>query len=248
MSEVQTLARGLQILELLADSDAGLATSDFIDKLDYEKSSVSRLMKTLVKYRFVDRDPQTRRYFLGNHLREMSRRGGRYARLRELAEPHLQEIGTLTAENAHLAVYSPPHALTIADVPSTEPLRVVSEVGRRMPLHCSAVGKCLLAFSDLPIPLENAKYTGRTITDVDHLKLQLEEIRLQIYALDDEELTLGVRGLAMPVRNREGRSIAAVGLSGPSVRLTYDAIPEFVELLQKAATAVSQQLGYVQKN
>lgn len=245
MSEVQTLARGLQIVELLADTEDGLTTTQLVEQIKLDKSTVSRLMKTLENYRFAERDPQTRRYFLGTHIRELGRRAGRYAKLREIADPHLQHLGSLTGENAHMAVYSPPHALTIADVPSTEPLRVVSEVGRRMPMHCSAVGKCLLAFADLPIPPDIMRYTNRTLTELPQVELQLEQIRLQAYALDDEELTLGVRGLAVPIRNREGRSIASLGLSGPTVRLTFDNIPKFVDYLWKASQAISAELGYL---
>ena len=178
MSEVQTLARGIQIIELLADTDDGLTTTQLVDQIGLDKSTVSRLMKTLVNYRFADRDAQTRRYFLGTHLQDLGKRAGRYAKLREIADPHLQHLGTLTGENAHMAVYSPPHALTIADVPSTEPLRVVSEVGRRMPTHCSAVGKCLLAFADIPIPADIMRYTNRTMTEIAQIRLHLEQIGL----------------------------------------------------------------------
>ena len=244
MTEVQTLARGLRIIERLADVEDGLTTTELTELLAVDKSSMSRLMGTLVKYRFVERDGQTRRYFLGTHIQELGRRAGQHAKLRDLVQPHLQQLGAQTSENAHVAVYASPQALTIADVPSTEPLRVVSEVGRRMPLHCSAVGKCLLAFAQIPLPNNYPQFTSRTIVDVQQLELQLEQVRYQGYALDDEELTLGVRGLAAPIRNREGRTIAAIGLSGPTVRLTFDNIPKLVELLKQTAVSVSTELGF----
>ena len=245
MSEVQTLARGLRILELLADTEDGLSSTELTGLLSIDKSSISRLMKTLVKYRFADRDSQTRRYFLGTHIQDLGQRAGQHAELRELATPHLKRLGVMTSENAHIAVYASPHALTIADVPSTAPLRVVSEVGRRMPLHCSAVGKCLLAFSSIPLPTSQPSFTKKTIEDTRKLSVQLNQIRRQKFALDDEELSLGVRGLAVPIRNREGRTIATMGLSGPTVRLTNEAIPSLVELLKKTAGQVSAELGYI---
>ncbi len=244
MSEVQTLARGLRILELLADAQDGLTSTELAELLAVDKSTMSRLMGTLEKYYFVERNEQTRRYYLGIHLQELGRRAGQHASLRELSELHLQQLADATRENAHVAVMSASQALTIADVPSTEPLRVFSEVGRRAPLHCSAIGKCLLAFSEMPRPSSMTRYTEKTMTSPDALTTELEAVRLQGYALDDEELTLGVRGLAVPIRNREGRAIAAMGLSGPSVRMTYDNIPELVTLLMEEAAAVSAALGF----
>ncbi|MEZ4670940.1 MAG: IclR family transcriptional regulator [Anaerolineae bacterium] len=244
MSEVQTLARGLRVLELLAETEDGLSSTELAEVLEVDKSSMSRLMNTLVSYRFAERDEITRRYYLGTYIQELGRRAGQHGLLRDLVEPHLQRLSALTSENAHVAVYASSHALTIADVPSTEPLRVVSEVGRRVPLHCSAIGKCLLAFAEVPLPVNLARYTSRTIVSVPQLELQLEQIRYQNYALDDEELTLGVRGLAVPLRNREGRTIATIGLSGPSVRLTMEKIPELADLLIKSAQDISKELGF----
>ena len=244
MAEVQTLARGLRILELLAEFEDGLSSTELAELIDVDKSSMSRLMNTLVNYRFAERDEQTRRYYLGTHVQELGRRAGQHASLRDIAQAYLQELATITRENAHVAVYSAPHALTIADIPSTEPLRVVSEVGRRVPVHCSAIGKCLLAFAEIPMPMSYTRYTDKTIIDAGQLAEQLETIRYQGYAIDDEELTLGVRGLAVPIRNREGRIIATMGLSGPGVRLTYDNIPDLLTLLTEAANKVSAELGF----
>ncbi|MEM6285097.1 MAG: IclR family transcriptional regulator C-terminal domain-containing protein, partial [Chloroflexota bacterium] len=88
------------------------------------------------------------------------------------------------------------------------------------------------------------RYTDRTILDADVLKTHLKHVRDVGYALDDEELTPGVRGLAAPIRNREGRTVAAMGLSGPGIRLTDEKIPELVQQLTKTAMAVSAKLGF----
>lgn len=244
MSEVQTLARGLKIIDLLADAEDGLTAAQLIELLEIDKSGISRLMRTLVKYHFVDRDDERRRYYLGVHVHELGSRAGQHATLRDLAQPFLERLSTLSNENAHVAVLSSFKALTIADQPSTEPLRVVSEVGRRMPLHCSAVGKCLVAFSGAAMPTTYPSFTNRTIKDEPTLRKEIEQIRREMFAFDDEELTLGVRGIAVPLRNREGRAIAAIGISGPTVRLTEAAIPKMVQLLHSASHAISKELGF----
>lgn len=244
LAEVQTLARGLRILELLAEYDDGLTSTELTELLSVDKGTMSRLMNTLANYRFVERDEQTRRYFLGTYIQELGRKAGQHASLRDLTQSYLETLATQTHENAHVAVYSSPHALTIADVPSTEPLRVVSEVGRRVPLHCSATGKCLLAFMEMPIPDELPRYTDKTITDAKSLIRHLQDIREVGYAIDAEELTLGVYGIAVPLRNREGRTIAVLGLSGPSVRLTSETIPSLIEKLLKTSQEISSELGF----
>lgn len=244
MSEVQTLARGLKILSLLAESADGLGSSELAELLDIDKGAMSRLMQTLEKYGYAERDPSNRRYFVGSHLHEISRHAGQYASLRELATPLLEQLSERTTENAHLAVLRGDHAVTIADVASKQTLRVVSEVGRRLPLHASAVGKCLLAFNELPLPVELNRYTANTLCDTGSLKAALETIRSDGQSTDNEELTVGVRGLAVPVRNRQGRVIASLGISGPGVRLPDESLPaHFTSLLKHAAT-ISQQLGY----
>ncbi|MEM7257876.1 MAG: IclR family transcriptional regulator [Pseudomonadota bacterium] len=244
MSEVQTLARGLKILNLLAESTDGLGSSELADLLAIDRGAMSRLMQTLEKYGYAERDPASRRYFVGAHLHEMSRHAGQHAALRELATPLLEQLNRDTTENAHLAILRGDHAVTIADVASQHTLRVVSEVGRRLPLYASAVGKCLLAFNESSIPGELNRYTEKTLVDTNALKNNLEKIRQTQKSIDDEELTIGVRGLAVPVRNREGRVIASLGISGPSVRLRMEDTHTHFQMLQLCATSMSRQLGY----
>lgn len=244
MSEVQTLARGLKILNLLAEASDGLGSSELAEILAIDKGAMSRLMKTLVMYGYAERDADSRRYYVGNRLHEMSRHAGQHASLRELAMPLLEQLSKETTENAHLAIISGEQAVTIADVASEQVLRVVSEVGRRLPLHASAVGKCLLAFSEMPLPGDLKRYTKKSLCDKTRLNAALENIRLSNTALDEEELTPGVTGLAVPVRNREGRVIASIGVSGPTVRLPAKQWRRYFVLLNTASGSLSQQLGY----
>ena len=120
MSEVQTLARGLKILNLLAEASDGMSSSELADAIGADKGGMSRLMKTLVAYGYAERDPDSRRYYVGSHLHEMSRHAGQHASLRELAMPLLERLSKETTENAHLAVLRGTQAITIADVASDQ--------------------------------------------------------------------------------------------------------------------------------
>jgi DNA-binding IclR family transcriptional regulator len=244
MGEVKTLARGLQILERLAEVGDGQTTTELARHFEIDKGSMSRLLGTLENHRFVERDPDTRRYYLGVYLHELGRRGGQHAMLRELVQPFLEQLAATTTENAHVGVAAATYAVTIADVPSTEALRVVSEVGRRMPLHCSAVGKCLLAYSDQMPPRTLSRFTAHTLTTLVQLEGDLRATRARGYAVDNEELTPGVFGIAAPIRNREGRAVAALGVSGPSVRFTPMAMQQMGAAVVETAERISAELAY----
>ncbi|HVO69393.1 MAG TPA: IclR family transcriptional regulator C-terminal domain-containing protein, partial [Aggregatilineaceae bacterium] len=121
-------------------------------------------------------------------------------------------------------------------------LRVVGGIGRKIPLHSTAVGKALLAFSDLPVPAHLESETSRTITDLARLLEHLEHVRAQGYALDDEEHHEGVRCIAAPVYDYMGSAIATIGISGPTVRVTDDRIPELAQQVLAAARELSNDL------
>lgn len=247
MSEVQTLARGLRILDMLASGSDSVGVTQLAKELEVDKSSVSRLVQTLVKYRFAERDPKTRRYRLGPRIRELNQQMERHTQLNQLAMPFLYELVDKTGENAHLALYAQKQALIIADVESPAPLRVVSGVGRRIPLHCTAVGKCLLAFCDIPLPHDFPQLTAQTITKSDELTQHLQQIRQSGIAVDDEEHIIGVRCLGSPVYDHAGEVIASLGISGPAVRITPQTLPRLIKIVTDMAITLSNSLGYEER-
>jgi DNA-binding IclR family transcriptional regulator len=164
--------------------------------------------------------------------------------LREQAKPFLYELAEATGEAAHVAVYAQGQALVIADVESNKTLRVASGIGRLSPLHCTAIGKSLLAFSGVPVPDELSRETAHTIIDAEQLRIHLSDIRFQGYALDDEEYDDGVRCLAVPVYDYSGDAIATLGISGPTVRLPLESLPEFANAVKTASRRLSERLGF----
>jgi IclR family KDG regulon transcriptional repressor len=242
MSEMQTLARGLQILDLIADTDRALGVTEIASLLQLDKSSVSRLVKTLVNHDYVQPDNGSRGYVLGKRVRQISWHYLNRMPVREKAKPYLYRLVEQTGECAHTAVYSGGKALMIDDVEAEASLRVVGGIGRLIPLHCTAVGKALLAFSDLPLPLSFEQETARTITDHAAFCAHLDEIRDQGYALDDEEHQEGVRCMAAPVYDYMGAAVAVIGISGPSVRVTDARIPDLAAAVIAAAHELSTDL------
>lgn len=242
MTEIQSLARGLRILDQFVEANGSLSITELSRMLELDKSTVSRLVQTLVQHEYAQPDPGTRRYMLGKKITRMSWQLLNRMPIRDQAKPFLVSLMQATGECAHTAVYSQKQALVIDDVEASASLRVVGGIGRLIPLHCTAVGKCLLAFSNVPMPLEMPQRTHRTLTTVERLTAHLEDIRQLGYSLDDEENDYGVRCIAAPVYDPTGSAIACIGISGPTVRMTDDRLDTLTAQVMAAARALSAQL------
>jgi DNA-binding IclR family transcriptional regulator len=242
VSEIQALARGLQILDILEGSTEGIRVTDAADKLGLDKSSVSRLMKTLANYGYAHQNPETRRYHLGARVISLGQSLLRRNTLRDHARPYLRMLVQRTGECAHLAVLSQNRALYIDQVDTSAPLRVSAGVGTQAPLHCTALGKVLLAFANTSIPDTLPAHTARTITDPDMLRLQLEQIRRQGYATDDEEFEYGARCIAVPIFDVDDQLAGALGISGPVGRLALERIPELANTVKRTGEELTAQL------
>jgi DNA-binding IclR family transcriptional regulator len=253
MSAVTSLERGLRILDLLIEVEAdvvrrprGVAIQQVANELGVHKSTASRLMQTLVAQGYaVPLSNAPRGFRLGPAVQIHQSLTIDERRLRELAHPVLAELVELTGECSHAAVASGAWALVIDDVETQQPLRVVAGRGRRVPLHCTSAGKCLLAFGDIPVPTQLPARTARTITNPDMLRLHLQDIVQRGYALDDEENDPGVRCISAPIFNVLGEAIGCIGVDGPSVRITTEHIDAFAEHVVDAAkrltTVISDQ-------
>jgi IclR family acetate operon transcriptional repressor len=244
MSEIQSLARGLKILDLLGSSPDGLSVTELSELFHVDKASASRLVSTLAKYGYAEKDKTTRRYHLGTQIIGLSRSMLDRLPLHETARPFLHQMVERTGECAHLAVAFQGKALYIAQVESPATLRVNAQVGTLNPLHCTALGKVLLAFSELEIPPTLERYTANTITDPQDLERNLEEVRWKGYALDQEEFDQGVSCIAAPVSDYRGKLAGAIGISGPVMRLTPEKIPELIEIVVEISQTLSERMTF----
>ncbi len=243
MAEIQSLARGLKILELLAATDK-VSITEVADQLNVDKASASRLMQTLANYGYAEKDRDTQRYRLGPKIVELSQSLLARMPFRDEAKPYLRELVAITNECAHLAIAAQGQVLYIDQVDSPATLRVNADIGHLAPLHCTALGKVLLAFGDVPLPTALTAHTPRTITDQGALKMHLEQVRRQGYAIDDEEYDYGVRCIAAPVYNLNGEMVAAMGISGPSNRMSLETISTMAAKVTGVAQALSDHLSF----
>jgi IclR family transcriptional regulator, KDG regulon repressor len=244
MAEIQSLARGLKILEILAESSKGVSVTELADALELDKGSASRLVSTLANYAYAEKDPISRRYFLGPQVVSLSRSLLARLPLREVAKPFLRELMEKTGECSHVGILAQGQVLYIDQVESPASLRVNAEVGSLAPLHCTALGKALLAFGRLPLPARLERFTEHTLVTPDALRKNLETVKEQGYAVDNEEFDLGVRCVAAPVFDFREKVIGSIGVSGPVTRMSAGKFSTCAELVVQISHALSEKMRF----
>lgn len=246
MAEIQSLARGLRILSMLSESPDGRTITEVAAELGVDKGSASRLANTLVNYGFAERDPISRRFSLGPQIVSLSRSLLTRMPLREVAKPYLRDLMRLTGECAHIGILSQGKVLYIDQVESPASLRVNAEVGFLAPLHCTALGKVLLAFGHQPLPVNLERFTDSTLMTHEALKKNLEQVREQGFAVDDEEFDIGVRCIAAPIFDFRNKVVGSIGISGPVTRMTPAAMRTLVTQVLEISSKLSDKMKFNQ--
>lgn len=238
------------MLEAVAQEPDGLSNAEISRKLQIPKSSASYILRTLENQAYLKRDEETGKYRVGLKILSLSRGALSGIDVREVALPIMRHLMEKTNLTCHLAILDGPEAVYIEKVEPQGFIRMDTWVGRRMRVHATSVGKALVAH----IPQERLekiladrgmeKRTPKTITTLPRLLKDLEKVRAQGYAVDDEENNMGARCLGAPVFNRSGGIEASIGLSGTINQVNAQTMPRILEALKDAARRVSLQLGY----
>jgi DNA-binding IclR family transcriptional regulator len=243
-----SVTRAIRCLELIAEAGE-LGVSELGRRLGVHKATASRLAATLAERGLLERDPATERYRLGFGLIRLAGAAISGLDLIRTARPVMEDLADRTRETVNLGVLSGDDVVYVDQVTGARSIVSVNWVGRRTPLHCTASGKVLMAFAQdgdrdrlLALPLEAA--TRRTIVDRPALRAQLEETRARGFATTVEELEQGLNAAAAPVRQADGRVVAALSVSGPAFRVRAIDLPRLGRLAIEAATAISRRLGH----
>jgi IclR family acetate operon transcriptional repressor len=242
--------RLLKVLDLLIEVEAdvlrrpkGVSVQQAAAQIGVHRSAANRIMQELLAAGYAIANPAGKGYRVGPAVQIHQGLTPEQRQLSELAHPHLIRLVERTGECAHAAVATGNRVTVIDDVETGQALRVVAGRGRRVPLHCTSAGKCLMAFGAAPIPVEMPARTTRTISTVEAMTVHLREIVARGYALDDEENDLGVRCISAPVYADAAKgAIGCIGIDGPSVRVTGDAIERLAALVTAAAAELSREL------
>ena len=238
------------MLEAVALEPEGLSNADISRKLKIPKSSASYILRTLESQGYLNRDEETGKYRVGLKVLSLSRGALSGLDVREVAVPIMRHLMEQTSLTCHLAILDGPDAVYIEKVEPQGFIKMDTWVGRRMRVHATSVGKSLVAH----IPQERLekilhergmeKRTPKTITTVPRLLKELEKVRAQGYAVDDEENNLGARCLGAPIFGQDGVIEASIGLSGTINQVNPHTMPRIIEALKDAARHISMGMGY----
>jgi IclR family transcriptional regulator, acetate operon repressor len=243
----QAVDRAARLLAEVVHSADPMTFTELSATTGLAKSTTSRLLLALERNGLVRRDDHGR-FLPGEMFVSFAWRGGAQAGLVAVAQPFLERLGKATGETINLGVSSNGMVEQIAQVDSTYLIGGTNWVGMSVPLHCSALGKVLLAYGAAPLPSEKLeRRTTKTITTEAALRAELAGLRARGYAVTDEELEPGLVAVAAPIYGYDGTVVAALSVSGPASRMARDALAAAASQCAEEAAGLSAVLGYRQR-
>ena len=243
----QAIDRAARLLSEVVHSAGPMTLTGLIAACGLPKSTTFRLLLALERNRLVRRD-EGGRFLPGEMFVSFAWRGGAEAGLTGVAQSFLERLGEATGETINLGVARDGMVETIAQVDSTYLIGGTNWVGLSLPLHCSALGKVLLAYGTAQLPAGTLeRRTEKTITSATALRADLATVRARGYAVTDEEVEPGLIAVAAPVYGYDGTVVAALSVSAPTTRMSADHLAEVAGLCAREAASVSAALGYGQR-
>lgn len=248
-SPATAVERAMAMLDAVAERTTGMSNADINRRLKIPKSSASYILRSLVKGGYLRRDRESGRYYLGLRVVSLSHRALAGLDIREIAQPILRQLVESSQLTAHLAILDHGQMVYIEKSDAPGFVKMNTWVGRRMDCHSTSVGKALIAFlgkEEVLALLQDRgmqKLTSQTIIVASKLLRELEKVREQGYAVDDEENNPGVRCVAAPIFNSEGLVEASLGLSGTTYQVDKASVSKIAEQVKAATRKISQQLG-----
>lgn len=245
----QALSKGLSLLTLIADAPHPLPFSELGRYSGLPKSTLHRILQTLIEYRLVRVDEASQTYRLGTRLFEMAHRVWSDFDLRSAAEPELLRLRELAQETTRLGILEGRDILIIDQRDHVQAMRLANGVGSRMPAVVTSIGKAMMSHrppEELQRYLSSGPLTALTphsILDLAELQREMDLIKARGYAVSVEESALGVSGVAAPILDHRGEAIGAVSISGPSFRLPLERLHALGRDVIEAARRIAGNVG-----
>ncbi len=245
----QSLTRALILLERLSQTPAGINLTDLSLQLGMPAATVHRLLSTFENLGFVEQDSEQGLWYVGLTAFTV---GNAFLNRRDFvttARPFMEALVDQCGETVNLGIVDDGEAVFLSQVETQEVMRMIARLGSRSPVHASGVGKAMLAHmseSRIEKILERRglpRFTEMTIDNPADLRDELEQIRQRGYALDDEEHAVGLRCVAAPIFDENGRALAAISLSGPKARMVDSRLSELGSAIHSTAEEITQALG-----
>ena len=247
---VKSVDKACYLLEVVSEYPEGIAITELAQQVGMYKSTVHRLLTTMMNRGYIEQNIKTGHYKLGYQVLDLGMKLLASIDLRSEALPFLKELAESANEVVHLALLDQGEIVYVEKVESQNTIRMHSRVGKRVPVHATGLGKAILAF--LPVAevsklLDHyglSALTPHTITDQTRFLAVLEDIQQLGYAMDIEENEEGVCCVAAPILDSNGRAVAACSVSGPKMRMSIDRLQQLSPLVAQTGQRISERLGY----
>lgn len=249
---MNSIEKSIQILNYLSNTERSVGIGELSLKLSFPKSTVHRILNSLLGYSLVDQEKDTSKYRLGLRIPEYSNSFYNSFDFRQIAKPILKKICTETGLTTFLTAWYNGRNICIDSITPSKNTNthLFVEIGKEMPFHCAASAKVLLAYQS-PDDIKRIinekslqKYTPRTIVDPKKLEENLLEIRRKGFAICDEELEEGIKAIAAPIKNIKGKTIASITITGLAQQMSSNNIERLIEVVTNLAKEASKKLGY----
>lgn len=245
---MQTISRAITILKAFSREDIELSLADLHRKLGLSKSSLQRILNTLIQFGFIEKCEERKTYQLGMELYFLGNLVEWNSSLLSIAKPYMSQLNSLFNETVSLSIINQNQRKCIGCVASHHELRSLTYIGQYSPLYAGASAKCLMAFlseeeqAKVLLSMEYLPITSKTIIDKEALQAELMQIRKQGYAISDGERVLGAFSISAPIKDRFQQIIAAVSLMIPTVRIQETEIETYIQHVKETANMISHQL------
>lgn len=247
--QVQSLSRALKLLNALSYYVQGLSLSEVAQEVGLPNSTAHRLLTTLQNERYVRFDNERSVWMIGV---QAFRVGATFVRSRDLvaiSRPYMRRLMVQSGETVNLGMADRGEIVYLAQVETQKMMRAIAGTGGRAPMHCSGIGKALLAHmndEDRGRTLSSIQFhreTANTITSVEAFNTQIPDITDKHYAVDDEENAIGLRCVAGVIFNEFAEPMAGLSISGPTARLTDARLPALGAMVSEIADAITTEVG-----
>jgi IclR family KDG regulon transcriptional repressor len=249
-NKIQTIDRSVAILDCFSLDKPMLGVREVARRTNLSPSTVGRLMTYMKEIGILNQDPESLAYMMGSKVLAWAGIYNVTSDVRSVSLPVMVHLQEQTRETISLYTLEGNERVCIERFESPETVRIVARIGRRIPLYAGSAGKVFLAFlpearrEEILDSLKPVAMTERTITDLNVLRENLEQIRKQGYAVSRGEWIIDASGTAAPVFDAHGQIIAAISISGPGQRFTDEKMKEMSDILIKATRGISRELGY----
>ena len=246
--QLQSIDRVVSLLDMLSESDVPLSLAEICTRMGLHKSTAHRSLIVLERTSMIERTPEGK-FRLGIKLYELGNRAIEQIDLRERVQPFFRRLAMEVGETVHLSVLQKAKVVYLDKVEPNRRVCMTSKTGTSNPVYCTAMGKAMLAFlpedmrEEALSKIKYVRFTTKTLCNREALLKSLERVRKRGFAIDDEEIEVGVRCVGAPIFDSNRHPIAAVSVSGPASRITVQSVPAIAERLIRSCNEISRTLG-----